>query len=333
MRAIVTIAVFLTISFEVCSGLGFNCTFGMRWFDFVGTVYECDGSLLFDAENTDKVTSVNGTHQTGRIHSDVLALRMNHRNMEFFPVNIEAFFPNLKAITFYGNSIYEVKNAHLAPFPNLVYLNLYTNKITSIDGSLFDGLNSMQYVSFERNNIRHVGHDLVLPKAGQIYFDANPCINMRASTPDQIEALRFNLLINCTLIAPIEAALGSCRNLQSSVNDQVQSLVVRLDSLEQSQSQLNKEVGNAVIYVNDQVQSLTNQVKNLNGQVQILTNELRNAIGNFEQRFSQMGYAIENIMATVKDLLDRNAELEYRQKFGEERVQCLERITEGKCGL
>lgn len=93
MRAIVTFAVLLAISFKVCSALKFNCTFGMRWFDFVDTVYECDGSLLFDAANIDKVTSVNGTHQTERSNSDVVALRINNRNLEYFPVNIETFFP------------------------------------------------------------------------------------------------------------------------------------------------------------------------------------------------------------------------------------------------
>lgn len=288
MRVIANIVVLLVINLKLCTPIGINCNFGIQWFDFVGNTYQCDGSILNDGQNTDRVTTVNGTHQIEKSNSDVVALRMNNRNLQFFPVNIEAYFPNLKVITFYGNSISEVKNTHLAPFPNLVYLNLYTNKITSLDGDLLDGLKSLQYVSFERNNIVHVGHDLTLPKAGQVYFDANPCINVRAFTPDDIAALRFNLLINCTLIEPIENALENRRNLITNVNDRVQTLVERLDSLEHDQSKLKDDFGAAVNYFNSRVDSLTNQVINVNGQVQSFTNEIKNVVGNVEQRISEM---------------------------------------------
>lgn len=281
----------------------------MQWYDFVGSSYECVASLTFDTENVDKVTSVVGTHLSGKYHSDISALRIINQNLAYFPVNIEAYFPNLKIMQLYGNSITEVKNSHLAPFPNLVYLNLYTNKITSLDGSLFDGLNSMRYVSFERNNIRHVGHDLVLPKDGLIFFDANPCINVRASTPDQIAALRFNLLINCTLIEPIEAALGSRKNLLTDVSGQVKNLVQRLDILEPSHSKLN-----------DDVTSLTGLATHLYNELQSISSEVRSALSDMENRFSYTTYKIENILTTMQYLLDKNAKLEQGQKLCEERL-------------
>jgi Leucine-rich repeat (LRR) protein len=215
--------------------LELNCTYTARTYDFIGNVYECEASI--SAGNIDKLTSVYGTHQTGKTHANVAALRIINQNLQYFPVNVEAFFPNLRVFQLYGNSISVVKNTHLAPFPNLVYLNLYRNKISTISGNLFDGLNSMQYVSFETNNVGQVGHDLALPKAGLVFFDTNPCINVRASTPDQIEALRFNLLINCTLIAPIEAALESRQNLLTSLKDQVQKLEAKLDRFEQIESE------------------------------------------------------------------------------------------------
>lgn len=130
-----------------------------------------------------------------------------------------------------------MENSHLTPFPTLVYLNLYRNKITTISGRLFDGLNAVQYVSFETNNLQHVGHDLALPKAGLVFFDTNPCINLRASTPDQIEALRLDILINCTLVSPLEVALEHRQNLLTSLNGQVQNLIAKIDRLEQSESE------------------------------------------------------------------------------------------------
>ncbi|XP_037051538.1 leucine-rich repeat-containing G-protein coupled receptor 4-like [Bradysia coprophila] len=235
MRSILTTAVLLAGILKICGALELNCTYTTRSYDFIGSVYECDATI--SAGDIDKLTSVSGTHQAGKAHANIIALRITYQNLQSFPVNVEAFFPNLRVLQLYGNSISEVKNAHLAPFPTLVYLNLYRNKISTISGNLFDGLDSLQYVSFESNDVRHVGHDLALPKDGLIFFDTNPCINVRASTPDQIEALRFNILINCTLIAPIEAALERRQNVLTSVNDRVGNLEARLDLLEQRESQ------------------------------------------------------------------------------------------------
>lgn len=235
MHRIITLAVLLACSLNVCTALELNCTYRMQSYDFIGSVYECSATI--SAGDIDKLTSVSGTHLSGKAHSNVAALRIINQNLQYFPVNVESFFPNLRVFQLYQNSISVINNAHLAPFPNLVSLNLYKNKISTISGNLFDGLNSMQYVSFETNDVRHVGHDLALPKAGLVFFDSNPCINVRASTPEQIEALRFNLLINCTLIAPIEAALGSRQNLLTSLNVQVQSLVARLNALERIESE------------------------------------------------------------------------------------------------
>lgn len=178
-------------------------------------------------------------------------------------MNVEAFFPNLKVFQLYGNSIRVVKNTHLVPFPNLVYFNLYMNQITTIDGNLFDGLNSVKYVSFERNYVRSVGHDLVLPKSGLVFFDNNPCINVRASTIDGIAALRFDLLINCTLLEPIETALKNRGNLVTDVSNQVQNVVNRVNSLESNQSELKNSVANLDILVTN----LRNQVDRLSSDV------------------------------------------------------------------
>lgn len=329
MRAIFTIALILVIHSCICRALDFNCNFTIKWYDFVGNnVYECSASLPLDTKNIAEVRSVSGTHLSGKTNLDVVALRINNQNLELFPINIEEFFPNLKVLQLYGNSISEVKNTHLTPFPNLVYLNLYTNKISSLDGNLLDGLPSLRYVSFERNRLTHVGHDLILPKDGLVFFDANPCINVRASTPDGIAALRFNLLINCTLIEPIEAALESRHNLLTDVSKQVQINVERLNMLYQSQYELKEELGNVIIHVNNEVQSITEQVTNLCDRLQFLTNEVNRAIGSFEQRLAKSDYTIESILASVKILLDKNVDLENRQKLCEERLQCLEMKSE-----
>lgn len=245
LRVILTFAVLSLISFKVSIAIEFNCTFATVPDDYVGSVYQCEATV--DARNDERLTAVYGKHNITEDDPNlyVVILKINYQDMIFFPVNMESlsFFPNLKVINFYGNSISQIKNAHLAPFKkNLIYLNLYGSKITVLDDNLFDGLDLIQYVNFGANHIAHVGHDIVLPKVGSVFFNANPCINMRASTPENIAVLRFNLLINCTLIAPIEAALKSRQNLLFDKNDQVRSVANVISSLEERLLQMDRTI-------------------------------------------------------------------------------------------
>lgn len=41
----------------------------------------------------------------------------------------------------------------------------------------------MQYIDFSVNNIKHVGHDIILSGSCAIRFLRNPCIDAIASTP------------------------------------------------------------------------------------------------------------------------------------------------------
>lgn len=179
----------------------------MPW-PYIGNPYTCTAKPLFDGQNDNKLTVVYGTHQSGKEYVDVEGLYIPSENMQFFPINIETFFSNLRGISFSVNSMSDVSNNHLIPFPNLEVLALNWNRITSLDSNLLAGLKLIEYIDFNSNNIKHVGHDFILPNQGEIYFWQNPCIDRSAITVEEINYLRFSLLVNFSpTISQIETTL------------------------------------------------------------------------------------------------------------------------------
>lgn len=221
-----------TLNFS--SGITLDCEF----FYFPASppripLYTCVANLLNKSISNGDVTDVFGTHELGKQNKDVHGLLIYNQSMPFFPTNIEAFFPNIKDLSFQFNSIPSVSNRHLIPFPNLEILNLQVNKITTLDGNLLSGLkylnfvnflgneitsldsnlflgqDLLEYIDFRSNNIKHVGHDFVLPNTGTIQFWGNPCININAFTPYDIANLRDMLRLNCP---PISVVVGDFYN-------------------------------------------------------------------------------------------------------------------------
>lgn len=174
-----------------------NCTFDIFPFHVIGVVYRCAGIVSFDGENDDKITAVYGTHLADYQNADVQGLIISSQDMEFFPVNIHEFFPDIKVLNFPLNAITSVTANHLIPFPNLEFLALYGNKITTLESGLFNRLKSLKFVNLGRNRIAHVGHNFVLAATAEIYLYSNVCIDRDAVTELEVTHLRFSLMVNC----------------------------------------------------------------------------------------------------------------------------------------
>lgn len=221
----------LTSNYKISSAIVLNCTYDLFPFHLVGAIYRCAGNISFDGDNSDKITKLDGTHQSGKRNADVQGLIIRSQDMEFFPVNIDEFFPNIIVLNFPLNSISHVSNAHLIPFPNLEFLALYSNKITSLDSNLFAGLNSLKFINFGQNNIKHVGHDFILPNFAEIYFYSNTCIDKDATTAEQITFLRFSLMINCPPTISQSRSNSTKEQVQMLKNKYLQ-MVMRISFLE-----------------------------------------------------------------------------------------------------
>lgn len=246
---------------KATNAIALNCQFEMvrPSYDGIYTneLYTCTATLLIGTRSNDGVTAIFGLHQTGKDNDDVLGLRINSQNMEFFPTNIEEFFPNIEAIDFYDNAITSISNRHLNPFPNLSFLSLPYNRIASLDSNLFVGLNALQYIflsnnvvtsiqsnvfvglnsgslfDLSNNRIRHIGHDLILPTFANIWLYNNTCVNTTFDTESDVdvEEFKFNLLLNCPpTIGLIESNLESRPNFIADLIDRVRRLEAAIES-------------------------------------------------------------------------------------------------------
>lgn len=218
---------------KTTNAIALDCSYVNVPHSIVGSLYTCAARVLFDTEHIDDVLVVYGAHQGGNTNDDVHGLAINSQNMPFFPRNVESFFPNLKAFNFYNNSISNVSNNHLIPFPKLEFLDLQENFIDSLDGNLFTGLTSLKFISFNFNEVKHIGHDINLPDTGSISFESNPCINQTAITPAEIVTLKHSLLVNCPpTISQIEDALESRQNFITDLKIDTLELQERVRELE-----------------------------------------------------------------------------------------------------
>jgi len=202
-------------------------------------VYYCQGSLV-SGESIDNVTTVSGSHQIDKSNLDVLGLSMPSQNVQYFPRNIAEFFPNIIAFYFNDNNISSISHNHLSPFLNLEYVDIQSNSLTSLDGNLFAGLNSLKLIRLQYNNIINIGHDFILPNTGEVNFYSNTCVSQVARTVDQMDALRFHMMVSCPpTIKQIETSLESRCNL-------ITQSYSRVHSLEQSHAIVNGQVQNLV---------------------------------------------------------------------------------------
>lgn len=219
------------IKWTISGAVALNCTFDLFPFHLIGGVYRCSGVLSFDGDNSDKVTAVYGTHLPGERNLDVQALIISSQDMEFFPVNIESFFPNMKVLNFPRNSISSVTKKHLIPFPNLEFLALYANRITSLESDLFSGLKSLRFINLGQNRIKHVGYDFILPATAEIYLYSNQCIDKDAVTGLHVTYLRFSLMMNCPpKKSPIDTTLGYLSNaLRNNEKQYLKSKYLQLE--------------------------------------------------------------------------------------------------------
>lgn len=229
---------------KTSEAISINCTFEqVNYGGSIGSVYRCIATTLFDGRDSDMLTVVYGFHLNGNANVNVQALVINSQNLAFVPRNIEAFFPNLRVLNLALNSISNIKNEHLIPFPNLIQLELGVNRITTLDSNLFSGMTLLRQMDFRYNNIMHVGHAInLLNDAINLDFRHNPCIDLLANTIDAIANLRFELMANCpATMSQIETDLASRPNLLTNLNSQVQSVVKRTESLEQSHNEMKNE--------------------------------------------------------------------------------------------
>lgn len=168
-------------------------------------VYTCKVNLISGGDPS-IVERVEGTHLAGRGDADVIGftIALNLAGTYPFPQNLGNIFRNLKAIEWIRYNLREVIPEDLRPWPNLAVLSFRNNLLTSLEGDLFQHSLQLEFLRLDDNEITNVGHGLLdgLSKLSWLSIRNNPCINVEARTPQQIQEVINQLRENCPPLAP-----------------------------------------------------------------------------------------------------------------------------------
>lgn len=193
--------------------------------------YSCVGEVI-ECNDKNNGTEIWGHIDPNKTIEDVEGFCLSSANLKRFPHLPEQFFPNLKAIATENNEITQISNADFSSHQGLKYLSLSGNSITSLNGDIFDGLTKLVSISFDKNLIKHIGHDIKLP-TGYVNLNNNKCIQATASSKDEIDAFRLRLLVSCPpQLSQIETELEGRDNLLTRLRDENELTEARVNSLE-----------------------------------------------------------------------------------------------------
>lgn len=190
------------VKFSPIHALKIDCEFNLRSIgSFYG--YSCSVINIFDFEGGQGVTEIRGAHQNVLTNFDVTGFFIEDaRNLTFFPLDIENFFPNIVAIRLQKSNIVTLNGNELAHFINLYLINFATNyNLDRISGNLFASNPLMRSISITNSrNLEFVGENLLdhLENLEHVNFTNNLCINEVAQQEKiLINNLIENLKINC----------------------------------------------------------------------------------------------------------------------------------------
>lgn len=167
----------------------------------LGPDYQCKATVNFnvDSDKT-KVTNVSQNHLQGKTNNDVTFLGIRRQDLEFFPKDIEKFFPNLKAIDVGFSEIKKITKDDLGKFPNLRYIDFYKNELTELDDDLFDATPNLQLINFGNNKIQKVGQNTFKPleTLQKLFFHSgSSCVREYAEFRERVIKLIAKISVSC----------------------------------------------------------------------------------------------------------------------------------------
>lgn len=191
-----SLAVFATLT----CGVEIQCSYqNVYWADGVGSLYTCNATVT-SVENPSTVTEIRGTHSEGSNNVDVKGFTIEGQKiLTKIPKGIEKFFLNLQAFNWVSGNISTIDSSTLKPFPNILLIGLGGNNLVTIDGDLFQYTRWLRLIWININKLEHIGHDLLTGLSDLRYanFQLNSCIDVIASTSQQVQELNRQLPIKC----------------------------------------------------------------------------------------------------------------------------------------
>lgn len=163
-------------------------------------MYSCIARVVFIGD-VRIISDITSNHLLGYTNDDVQHFAIDGQVSVIYPPrDLHLFFPNLISIGMTSNGLTEISKEDLVGLTQLKQITLFKNDIQVVAADLFINNPFMTAISFHKNQIRHVAHNVFdqLQELKTIEFALNICHNeMVYDDREAVELLIFNLKRNC----------------------------------------------------------------------------------------------------------------------------------------
>lgn len=158
--------------------------------------FECKAVGWSITGDHEVVTSINGKTEA---LNDVVVLSVEDQTLNYFPKNLDKFFPSLKGIKVLNTGLKSIKQENLKPFPKLSHLALFGGDLEKLDNDLFAYNPNLQWLALDDNKLNFIGDNLLthLEKLKKVSLYNNRCINKKAWKRDDVEDIVEVIRTNC----------------------------------------------------------------------------------------------------------------------------------------
>lgn len=177
----------------------FDCEYrNAAWPSIGNRLYTCLVTVI-NSERRNFLENAGGDHLLNETNLGVRGLEVADQLLNEIPENVDNFFQNIKAIQLSHTGLKAISANDLKQFPHLTVLSITKNKLKALNGDVFKHTMNLKWISFFDNLIENVGVGLLTSLKDLEFADFrnNPCVNFRATSTDELRALKIHL-VDCS---------------------------------------------------------------------------------------------------------------------------------------
>lgn len=182
-------------------------------------------------------------------------LVLNAQKLSKIPIDLNAFFPNLKMIQISGNNLTTINRTEILSFPKLIYLDVSRNHIKKLEQNLFTSTRELEIIDFSLNDIAEIGFGVLDPLKNILSasFRGNECIDQSFVPESSISLLVLQLGSNCSsvihdIIKPIASETPQLVKLQEQVSKMEKDNKVLRERVEDIEFLLMETFNKAMVF-------------------------------------------------------------------------------------
>lgn len=125
---------------RLSTSINVDCIYYTNSWTYLDNIYWCfvTNDFTIKSRDTSMITSVSGTHSTGKDNDDIRGLSIVSKIVNFFPKGIEIFFKNIQILHIYSSNLQEITQSDISVFPKLIFLHLTYNNLKVLEQGLLD---------------------------------------------------------------------------------------------------------------------------------------------------------------------------------------------------